>query len=625
MSAVTPSNNRLLTGQKTPGTANGKARLIKSRSNSPAAGLLAHSYNSNIAGLNDPLFLPVASSSRAHAFSGTTSRSRSGSPVKTPRNNDRILSSAHSASRPANAGQRSAAKIGRTAATETVTNAGLGKTDIANRHWDQPGAASLVKDSQHSVKKKKSLTGQYDRFIPQRENSTGGSSNASGSTSDLLSDRFDRMQLSTAAQARPDSSGRHSTPGQPSRDELSACLGIEPSKRMLSFGSRPASLHGGSSSESDTGVLRNDMTDLLATASRQQSSSAVQGRESSGRAALRRIPDKAYKVLDAPGLVDDYYLNLMDWSSTQLLAIGLGQTVYLWSARDGSVRALCSLADQPSPPLPSESDEEAEEYVSSLKFSEDGAYLGVSSSRGPIAIYDVAASRRIRTMQAHTSRVNCLSWSGGILSSGAKAGKIYNSDVRIAQHKVAEWGTGHRSEVCGLAWRPESADSLSQGAQGLLASGGNDNIVHVWDGRNTSAPRMTKTDHVAAVKAIAWSPWQSNLLATGGGTSDKTIHFWNCTTSTRLSTVQTHAQVTSIVFNPHARELLSSHGAARGSPENSLTIWSYTSLSKLASIDEAHDTRVLHTALSPDGCSLATASADESLKVYIGIHRLGFC
>jgi cell division cycle protein 20 (cofactor of APC complex) len=33
--------------------------------------------------------------------------------------------------------------------------------------------------------------------------------------------------------------------------------------------------------------------------------------------------------------------------------------------------------------------------------------------------------------------------------------------------------------------------------------------------------------HKAAVKALAWCPWQRNLLATGGGSSDKTMRFWN--------------------------------------------------------------------------------------------------
>jgi hypothetical protein len=38
------------------------------------------------------------------------------------------------------------------------------------------------------------------------------------------------------------------------------------------------------------------------------------------------------QVLDAPSLQDDFYLNLVDWSSQNVLAVGLGACVYLWSA-----------------------------------------------------------------------------------------------------------------------------------------------------------------------------------------------------------------------------------------------------------------------------------------------------
>ena len=37
------------------------------------------------------------------------------------------------------------------------------------------------------------------------------------------------------------------------------------------------------------------------------------------------------KVLDAPDLQDNYYLNLLDWSSLNVLSVGLGSTVYLWN------------------------------------------------------------------------------------------------------------------------------------------------------------------------------------------------------------------------------------------------------------------------------------------------------
>lgn len=124
-------------------------------------------------------------------------------------------------------------------------------------------------------------------------------------------------------------------------------------------------------------------------------------------------------------------------------------------------------------------------------------------------------------MSGHLSRVPSLSWSGAVLSSGCRTGEVWNSDVRVAQHRVAEM-KGHRAEVCGLEWRAEVAGGLSGGGQGvrrdhfvsqlpaltpslvlkmqLLASGGNDNVVNVWDGRMTNAPKMSKTNHTAAVK-----------------------------------------------------------------------------------------------------------------------------
>lgn len=47
--------------------------------------------------------------------------------------------------------------------------------------------------------------------------------------------------------------------------------------------------------------------------------------------------DVFYKVLDAPALQDDFYLNLVDWSSHNVLAVGLGTCVYLWNACSSKV------------------------------------------------------------------------------------------------------------------------------------------------------------------------------------------------------------------------------------------------------------------------------------------------
>lgn len=48
-------------------------------------------------------------------------------------------------------------------------------------------------------------------------------------------------------------------------------------------------------------------------------------------------------MLDAPALQDDFYLNLVDWSSNNMLGVGLGNCVYLWSASTSKVTKLCEL------------------------------------------------------------------------------------------------------------------------------------------------------------------------------------------------------------------------------------------------------------------------------------------
>lgn len=57
----------------------------------------------------------------------------------------------------------------------------------------------------------------------------------------------------------------------------------------------------------------------------------------------RKISKIPYKVLDAPALQDDFYLNLVDWSSYNNLAVGLSSCIYIWSASSSKVTKLYDL------------------------------------------------------------------------------------------------------------------------------------------------------------------------------------------------------------------------------------------------------------------------------------------
>jgi cell division cycle 20-like protein 1 (cofactor of APC complex) len=84
-----------------------------------------------------------------------------------------------------------------------------------------------------------------------------------------------------------------------------------------------------------------------------------------------------------------------------------------------------------------------------------------------------------------------------------------------------------------LKWSPDNRQ---------LASGGNDNQLCIWE-LNSETPAIRFAEHTAAVKAIAWSPHQHGLLASGGGTADRCIRFWNTATNSKLNTVDTGSQV----------------------------------------------------------------------------------
>ena len=88
------------------------------------------------------------------------------------------------------------------------------------------------------------------------------------------------------------------------------------------------------------------------------------------------------------------------------------------------------------------------------------------------------------------------------------------------------------SQVCGLKWSHDDRE---------LASGGNDNQLLVWNQRSQH-PVLRLTEHTAAVKAIAWSPHQQGLLASGGGTADRCIRFWNTANGNVLNSIDTGSQ-----------------------------------------------------------------------------------
>lgn len=90
--------------------------------------------------------------------------------------------------------------------------------------------------------------------------------------------------------------------------------------------------------------------------------------------------------------------------------------------------------------------------------------------------------------------------------------------------------------------------------------------------------------HSAAVKAMAFAPWQPSLFATGGGANDHSIHFYHAQSGTCLATINVYAQVTGLIFSTTRPEIVATFGYAQ--PEHSIRIavFAWPSCAQVAAI-----------------------------------------
>ena len=113
---------------------------------------------------------------------------------------------------------------------------------------------------------------------------------------------------------------------------------------------------------------------------------------------------------------------------------------------------------------------------------------------------------------------------------------------------------------------------------GTLISGG-DQTVLVPPNR-----QKHRLIHSAAVKAIAFAPWQPSLLATGGGTNDRAIHFFHTPSGSCLATINVYAQVTSLIWSKTRREIVATFGFSQPEHPFRIAVFAWPSCEQVAAI-----------------------------------------
>jgi WD40 repeat protein len=361
-------------------------------------------------------------------------------------------------------------------------------------------------------------------------------------------------------------------------------------------------------------------------------------------------------VLDAPQLRDDYYCSLLAYSHTaKCLAVGLGNFVHLWSEGKGvdTPEFLNSLSTTGTT---------ATQHVTALAFSSTQggqAILAVGRGDGRITLWSPFDSEP-RFDATHPRPVSCVSFRPTVVKRasirdsalivpteelliGDEAGHIYFYSVEWpnetdsalfgwhgAMTLIARMSI-HTQQICGLSWSTDGEQ---------FATGGNDNACYLFETKkilqgNATDPSVSfdvrqgpdgesiwtvtpgrgpvtcieagrekhKWELNAAVKAIAFCPWQRGLLAIGGGSNDRCIHFYHTVSGACLATIDCAAQVTSLIWSTTRREIAATFGFAQPEHPFRVAVFTWPSCEQIVAIPWYDENRALFAISYPGGPS----------------------
>lgn len=122
--------------------------------------------------------------------------------------------------------------------------------------------------------------------------------------------------------------------------------------------------------------------------------------------------------------------------------------------------------------------------------------------------------------------------------------------------------------------------------------------------------------HQAAVKAIAYCPWSSSLLATGGGSKDRTIRFWHTNSGTLLESIPTKGQITSLIWSKRKKQIVVTYGFGDSQKPLLIGLYSYPKMEPIVQVEATPNLRILSAVMSPDSSSICVAANDETVRFY---------
>jgi WD40 repeat protein len=277
----------------------------------------------------------------------------------------------------------------------------------------------------------------------------------------------------------------------------------------------------------------------------------------------------------------------------QLISAGDDKVIRIWDL--GASKTVRTIRGQVGPGL--------EGAIYSMALSPDGRWLAAGGWThkecpgrcGDIRLYDFATGKLTALLKGHTNVVLDLAFSsdGKRLFSGSadKTAIIWDVESRKLVHRLQ----GQKELVLAVAFTPDGARAVT----------GSFDKLKLWSAKDGKELVML-TGHKDKVRSLAVSPKEGTIAS---GSLDGEIRLWDGNTGQYLRTLANQGvMVGSLRFSPDGKLLLST--CAGPGCNNTQRVWEVATGKELVTYAK-HDNIVLATAISPDGRLAATGGGDN--------------
>lgn len=237
--------------------------------------------------------------------------------------------------------------------------------------------------------------------------------------------------------------------------------------------------------------------------------------------------------------------------------------------------------------------------VRSVGFNPQGSILASGSEDCTIRLWNLSTGQCLKILKGHTDLIRAVAFTpnGKMVVSSGDDQTIRLWDVDTGEDiRIFE---GHKGRV-------RSIDVSSDGR--LLVSGSDDQTIRIWD-INTGDCEQVLQGHSNSIWSVKFSKLQPSLVVSGG--SDQCVKSWDLLTGKAIDYLKGYTNQTGCVsYHP-----ILTHQLVSGNEDGKLRFWDTESGNCIKTLP-GHRNRILRVVFSPDGKTLATSSADQTIILW---------